>query len=108
MIINQAVFDQLVYEAWQHQFSGWDFVYISQRMLQGQTSWDYHQLVSEKISYANSLLDLDTGGGEFLCSLQPLPQHTYVTEAYPPNVSIAKARLEPLGVQVCDTSMSGF
>jgi SAM-dependent methyltransferase len=76
-------------------------------MLQSQPSWNYHQLVLEKIKTANSLLDLDTGGGEFLLSLQPLPQHTYATEAYPPNVPIAKARLEPHGVHVCDTAATG-
>jgi SAM-dependent methyltransferase len=107
MIKNKDIFDKLINEAWNHEFSGWDFVYISGRMLQNETSWNYHQLVLEKIKTANSLLDLDTGGGEFLFSLQPLPQHTFATEAYPPNVPIAKSRLEPLGVQVKDIPATG-
>jgi SAM-dependent methyltransferase len=107
MIKNKDTFDKLIAEAWNHEFSGWDFVYISKRMLQNELSWNYHQLVLEKIKTANSLLDLDTGGGEFLFSLQPLPQQTFATEAYPPNVPIAKSRLEPFGVQVKDTPATG-
>jgi len=34
---------------------------------------------------------MGTGGGEFLASLAPLPMHTSATEAYPPNVEIARA-----------------
>jgi SAM-dependent methyltransferase len=103
MILHQDRFDQLVSEAWQHAFSGWDFAYLSGRMVQGQPAWDYRQLVLEKIKTASSLLDMDTGGGEFLSSLQPLPPHTCATEGYPPNVPVARACLEPLGVQVFDT-----
>ena len=107
MIKNKNAFDKLITEAWNHEFSGWDFVFISKRMLQNECSWNYHQLVLEKFKNANSLLDMDTGGGEFLLSLQPLPQHTFATENYPPNVSIAKSRLEPLGVQVKDIPATG-
>jgi protein-L-isoaspartate O-methyltransferase len=49
---------------------------------------------------AESMLDMGTGGGERLASLQPLPKVTYATEAYAPNVPIARKRLEPLGVKV--------
>lgn len=43
---------------------------------------------------------MGTGGGEYLSSIDPLPKNTYATECYKPNVPIAKARLEPLGVKV--------
>jgi SAM-dependent methyltransferase len=46
------------------------------------------------------MLDMDTGGGEVLSSFMPLPQNTYATEGYAPNVPVAKNRLEPLGVKV--------
>jgi SAM-dependent methyltransferase len=45
---------------------------------------------------------MGTGGGEFLASLHPLPPDTWATEAYPPNIPIARARLTPLGVHVLD------
>jgi SAM-dependent methyltransferase len=45
----------------------------------------------------------NTGGGEFLAGLlkdAALPQLTCATEGYPPNLPVAKARLEPLCVRV--------
>ena len=48
----------------------------------------------------SSLLDIGTGGGEFLSSLAPLPKIVYATEGYEPNIPIARKRLEPLGVKV--------
>jgi SAM-dependent methyltransferase len=107
VIKNKAVFDKLIHEAWDHNFSGWDFVYLSKRMVQAEPSWNYRQLVLEKFKAADSLLDQDTGGGEFLSSLLPLPRHTIATEAYPPNVPVAKSRLSPLGVTVIDTPATG-
>jgi SAM-dependent methyltransferase len=107
MIIKENLCKKLIEEAWHHEFTGWDFDFIEQRMVQSPLSWDYRQLVLDKIKSAASLLDLDTGGGEFLSSLQPLPLHTWATEGYPPNIPLAKARLEPLGVRVCETTASG-
>ena len=49
---------------------------------------------------SHSMLDMGTGGGERLAGLVPLPVETFATEAYAPNVPIASARLEPLGVTV--------
>jgi SAM-dependent methyltransferase len=46
---------------------------------------------------------MDTGGGEFLSSLRPLPKTTYATEGYAPNIPVAKRRLEPLGIKVIET-----
>jgi SAM-dependent methyltransferase len=46
------------------------------------------------------MLDQDTGGGELLSSLTPLPPYTWATESYPSNISVAKERLEPMGVTV--------
>jgi SAM-dependent methyltransferase len=107
VIRNRAAFDKLIHDAWEHKFSGWDFVYLSHRMLQAEPSWNYRELVLEKIPAADSLLDLDTGGGEFLSSLQPLPRETVATEAYPPNIPVAKSRLAPLGVNVVGAPAAG-
>ncbi len=93
-------FDRLIAEANKAHFSGWDFSYLDGRWLEEPPTWDYRQLVTERISAARSLLDMGTGGGEFLASLPYLPPHTCATEAYPPNLPLAKSRLEPLGVRV--------
>ena len=46
------------------------------------------------------MIDLDTGGGELFSSLGPFPTNTWATESYPPNIPVARAHLEPLGVRV--------
>jgi SAM-dependent methyltransferase len=103
MIADKENFERLMQEAWKQEFNGWDFSFLAGRMLESPPSWDYRGIVMGRIRGAQSLLDLDTGGGEFLSSLQPLPPETCATEGHPPNVPAAKARLEPLGVKVVDT-----
>ena len=48
------------------------------------------------------LLDMGTGGGEFLLTLGHPGEHTTVTEGYPPNVQLCRQRLEPLGIRVVE------
>ncbi len=100
MIKNSTLFEQLITEAEQQAFSGWDFSYISDRWQMQPTSWDYAERVKAQLPQINSLLDLGTGGGEFLASLAPLPPDTCATEGYAPNIPIARKALEPLGVEV--------
>ena len=95
-------FEQLIAEAVAQDFSGWDFSFLTNRMVSQPLSWGYRQRMSEHIKTATALLDMGAGGGEFLASLAPLPRTTYSTEAYLPNVPIARERLEPLGVQVIE------
>jgi len=85
-------------------FAGWDFSYLTKRrvMLGTRNAWNYTQSVGAAISHARSLLDMDTGGGEFLASLPQRPPQTYATEGYGPNVPVARRRLAPLGVEVVE------
>ncbi|WP_433939256.1 class I SAM-dependent methyltransferase [Paenibacillus lautus] len=85
-----------------HHFSGWDFSRItaSGRMQSHALPWSLGSVVLPLMRNAATMLDMGTGGGEFLSSLQPLPKSVYATEGYKPNVQIAKQRLEPLGVNV--------
>ncbi len=69
-------------------------------MVTAPLSWSYTSEVLTAARLTDSLLDMDTGGGEFLAGLQPLPSHTCATEGYAPNVPIARQRLEPLGATV--------
>lgn len=100
MIKNQALFEKLIVEALHREFTGWDFSFLENRYVETPPSWDYHQRVLAQIKSVASLLDMGTGGGEFLSTLAPLPPTTCATEAYQPNVPIARSRLEPLGVRV--------
>lgn len=100
IIKNKELFNRLVSEALEKDFSGWDFGYISERWNESPLSWNYLQIVQEHINPDIHLLDIDTGGGEILSSLQPFPLHSYATEGYPPNVPVAKKKLERLGVKM--------
>jgi len=92
-------YDDLVSDALCAQFKGWDFSWLTGRMVRGDLPWDYGSLAREALHDATRLLDIDTGGGEVLASLARLPA-AIATEPYPPNVSIARARLAPLGADV--------
>ena len=92
-------FEDLVEEAWQAPFSGWDFAWLNGRQTSLSPSWDYAAIASARMRAAQLVLDMDTGGGELFARLGPYPPAAYAVEAYPPNVPVARARLEPLGVQ---------
>jgi len=98
---NQALFDLLISET-NHPFEGWGFSHITAtgRMADAPLSWSYTSKLLIHLRKAQSLLDMGTGGGEFLSYLQPLPPYTCATEGYAPNVPVARQRLEPQGVQV--------
>ena len=51
---------------------------------------DYKNIVKSYIKKDDEILDLDTGGGEFLLSLSHPYSKTSATEAYPPNAASAK------------------
>lgn len=98
--MTRSNFHQLIQEAEDAPFSGWDFSFFEGRMHTGDLPWDYRARVIECLPGATALLDMGTGGGELLSSLRPLPPTTYATEAYPPNLPVARAQLAPLGVNI--------
>jgi SAM-dependent methyltransferase len=102
-IINPELFERLISEALQQEFSGWDFGYLANRWIESPLSWDYARVARTHMKPEGSLLDMDTGGGEVLSALQPLPRTTFATEGYVPNVPVARSKLEPLGVRVVQT-----
>lgn len=93
-------FDRLVAEAEAVTLEGWDFSFLEGRVEVAPEPWDYRTRVGELASTVGSLLDIGTGGGEFVASLDRRPQLTVATEAWMPNVPVAATRLEALGVHV--------
>jgi SAM-dependent methyltransferase len=93
-------FDDLIQDGLSLPISGWDFSSIKNRSKEHRPLWNYHALAHSHMHGITSILDQETGGGEVLSSLTPFPPHTWATESYPPNIPIAKKRLEPLGVQI--------
>lgn len=62
--------------------------------------WHYTTLVCAHAERSPDLLDLGTGGGEWLAALPCRPARVAATEGYAPNFPIAAARLRPLGVEI--------
>ncbi|MFJ4919709.1 methyltransferase domain-containing protein [Streptomyces sp. NPDC088725] len=133
-------FDDLIAEAEAVSADGWDFSWLAGRATEERPSWGYARSLADRISGAEAVLDLDTGGGEVLAEavaasatraagstratastgspgqpepptrpraptpMRPQARLTVATEAWPPNVTKAAARLRPLGVAVIATS----
>jgi len=95
-----ATFEELVDEALRAPFSGWDFSWLAARSRSGRLPWSYRREVVRRAAAASAMLDMGTGGGERLSRLSPRPPQTVATEAWPPNVPVAAARLRPLGIAV--------
>lgn len=103
--------DELV-ETWkdeeQKPFSGWDFSYLDDRMIEEQPPWSYSSRAIELLGQASSVIDLGTGGGERFLKLKDYwPRKTLATEDYLPNLELAQKRLSPFGAQVVEVKLDG-
>jgi len=98
-ISSDELFEFLIQEVKTH-FSGWDFSYIDGREAQVPLRWSFISEALQRVRKSTALLDMETGGGEIFSRFAPFPTTTYATEAYPPNIPIARQRLEDFGVQV--------
>ena len=88
---------------------GWDFSHLDGRYEQiGALSWDYGQKICQYLTPQMQLLDIDTGGGEFLLALDHPYDHTAATENYPPNVTLCQETLLPLGIDFKQASGHGL
>ena len=91
-------------ESWKQEESiahihGWDFSHIEGRYTEPDAlPWDYRKIILRHLKPEMRLLDIDTGGGEFLLSLNHPYNRTAATENYPPNVKLCCEVLLPLGI----------
>lgn len=83
-----------------HAFKGWDFSYLKDRWENEDLPWNYKSIVLSYLDINAKLLDMGTGGGEFILSLNHPHNLTSVTESYQPNVKLCKKILSPLGITV--------
>lgn len=90
-------------EIWKNEekiahIKGWDFSHISGRYEEAELPWDYKRIIKQYINDDMHILDYDTGGGEFLLSLNHPYNRTSATEGYLPNVELCRETLLPLGI----------
>lgn len=91
--------------------TGWDFSALDGRWASQPLKWDYRGILLSQLGPADRLLDMGTGGGEFLRALNHPFSLTAVTEGYLPNVELCRKTLQPLGVevaQVCEDDLLPF
>jgi len=80
---------------------GWDFSHIENRYEEDTSfPWNYKSEIIKYLRPEMKLLDIDTGGGEFLLSLSHPYDNTSATEGFSPNVELCKSTLTPLGITV--------
>lgn len=100
-------------EVWREEecsahIQGWDFSHIDDRYTEcGKLPWNYREVILKCLNPDMKLLDIDTGGGEFLLSLKHPVENTSATEAYPPNVELCKNMLLPLGIDFREVDGKG-
>jgi hypothetical protein len=92
--------DQLLEDAEVTDFQGWDFTRLGARLVTELPPWAFEEIVADRAARATTMLDMGTGGGEWLSSLQVRAPVTVATESWPPNVGVAAAKLHALGVPV--------
>lgn len=79
--------------------TNWDFSHIYSRYeVENNLPWDYEKIVRQHLKRDLDIMDYDTGGGEFLLSLNHPYSRTATTEGYPPNVKLCSKKLLPLGI----------
>jgi SAM-dependent methyltransferase len=99
----RATFDELVREGAAEPVAGWDFSWLAGRATEERPRWGYSGLLAAAISGAGAVLDVQTGGGEVLAAAICVPPPVLAaTESWPPNVALARQRLEPLGGTVTE------
>jgi len=86
-----------------HAFQGWDFSHLDGRWDSPEPPWAYKKIVKSYLNDTDVLLDMGTGGGEILLSINHPYENTYATEAYEPNYELCKKVLSPLGITVART-----
>ncbi len=87
---------------------GWDFSHIHGKYDEERDlPWNYREAVERYLQPDMKLLDLDTGGGEFLLSLGHPCENLAATENYPPNAALCEERLLPLGIDFRQADSGG-
>ena len=96
---KQALLAQWLHEQEIAHIKGWDFSHIRDRYKEeDDLPWDFGNIIKSYLRDTDYLLDMETGGGEFLLSFLANPEHTAAIEGYAPNIKLCEERLLPLGI----------
>lgn len=98
-------FEELVAEGAAVPVEGWDFSWFEGRASEERPPWGYARMLGERMAllaaaHDTAALDLQTGGGEVLATIQAGPARLAATESWPPNIAVARRNLARLGAVV--------
>lgn len=106
---KQELFDKWIEEEKIAHIQGWDFSHINDRYNEeDDLPWDLSDVIRKYLKENMFLLDMETGGGEFLLSLKHPFDMTSATEGYKPNVDYCKKVLLPLGINFKEADGEGM
>jgi SAM-dependent methyltransferase len=94
--------EQLIAEGESASLEGWDFSWFEGRATEERPRWGYRRLLAKRMAGAAAGLDIQTGGGEVLAQITRPPPVLVATESWPPNVTVARRNLRPLGAAVVE------
>ena len=101
-------FERLVAEGLAAPVAGWDFSWFAGRAAEGRPPWGYQRLLARRLASAAVAVDLQTGGGEVLAgalrAADAVPGRVVATEAWPPNLALARTSLLPWAVDVVEAT----
>ncbi|WP_229401962.1 class I SAM-dependent methyltransferase [Micromonospora okii] len=100
-------FEELLAEGAAVPLRGWDFSWLHGRAGEERPPWGYSRLVADRMARAESALDVETGGGEVLAGVPRPPRVLLATEAWPPNVEVARRTLRRVGGTVLRVAEGG-
>ncbi|SCF10153.1 Methyltransferase domain-containing protein [Micromonospora haikouensis] len=101
-------FEELLAEGASVPVQGWDFSWLLGRASEERPPWGYARLVADRMARADAALDVDTGGGEVLAEVPRPPRVLLATEAWPPNVEVARRNLRAVGARVLQVAEGGL
>ncbi|WP_433270231.1 class I SAM-dependent methyltransferase [Micromonospora vinacea] len=99
--------EDLIAEAAAAPVDGWGFGWLAGRATEERPQWGYARLVADRMAHADAALDVDTGGGEVLAEVPRPPKLLTATEAWPPNVEVARRTLRRVGATVVAVAPDG-
>lgn len=105
MVVMTASLDLLT--SWRaeerSQPDGWDFSSLNGRMTESSEPWDFAAIYRDNLRDRDHVLDIGTGGGEYLLRFADLlPVDTVATEGWSQNVPVARANLAAYRIQVVE------
>ncbi|OHV36558.1 MULTISPECIES: class I SAM-dependent methyltransferase [Pseudofrankia] len=106
-----GTFEELIEEGASVPVEGWDFSWFAGRATEERAPWGYAGTIAGRIGAVDSVLEVQTGGGEVfgwaLGQAGRVPPRLAATESWPPNRRLARDRLRPRGVHVVGAADDG-